>query len=49
MDKKHKDELRRNRVKLIEELHVGDDFLGLLVQNRILTDEMVERIKVFLN
>ena len=49
MEKKHKDELRRNRVRLVEELHVGDDLLALLVQTRTLTEEMVERIKVFLN
>jgi len=49
MENKDKDNLRRNRVELVQNLDVGDSLLAFLVGKHILTEEMDERIKVCLN
>ena len=49
MDDAHIRKLRKNQVKLIKRLDVGNDLLAFLVGNHALTEEMVERIEVYLN
>ena len=49
MLKKHKDLLDKNRLFLVREIKLTEDFYAYLQQENIVTLEMAEEIKVFLN